>query len=67
MGVENACWCFGCCVGLTLVLVALGMTNVFWLVLVGAAIYAEKATRAGVLASRLVALALAVGAVIWTI
>ena len=67
MGVENACWCFGCCVGLTLVLVALGMTNVVWLVVVGAAIYAEKATRVGVLVSRVVALALAVGAVVWAI
>ena len=67
MGVENACWCFGCCVGLTLVLVALGMTNVVWLVVVGAAIYLEKATRAGVLASRVVAVALGIGAVAWAI
>ena len=67
MGVENACWCLGCCVGLTLVLVALGMTNVFWLLLVGAAVYAEKATRAGVLASRVVAVGLGVGSVVWAI
>jgi predicted metal-binding membrane protein len=67
MGVENACWCLGCCVGLTLVLVALGMTSLVWLAVVGAAIYAEKATRAGVLAGRAVALALAVGAVAWAI
>jgi predicted metal-binding membrane protein len=65
MGVENACWCLGCCAGLTLVLVALGMTNVVWLAVVGAAIYAEKATRAGILASRVVALVLAIGAVAW--
>jgi predicted metal-binding membrane protein len=67
MGVENACWCLGCCVGLTLVLVALGMTNIAWLAVVGAAIYAEKATRAGVLAGRAVAVALAGGAVAWAI
>ena len=67
MGVENACWCLGCCAGLTLVLVALGMTNVVWLVVVGAAIYAEKATGAGIAASRAVALALAVGAAIWAV
>jgi predicted metal-binding membrane protein len=67
MGIENGCWCLGCCMGLTLVLVVLGMTNVVWLALVGAAIYAEKTTRAGVLASRVVALALAVGAVAWAL
>ena len=65
MGVENACWCVGCCSGLTLVLVALGMTNVVWLVVAGAAIYAEKATRAGIHASRVVAFALAIEAVVW--
>jgi predicted metal-binding membrane protein len=65
MGVENACWCLGCCVGLTLVLVALGMTNVVWLVVAAAVIYAEKATRAGILASRALAVALAAGAVAW--
>ena len=67
MGIENAGWCIGCCVGLTLVLAALGMTNVVWLIVVGAAIYAEKATRAGVLASRVVALVLAIGAVGWAL
>ena len=67
MGIENACWCFGCCVGLTLVLVALGMTNVIWLAVVGAAIYVEKATRVGVLASRAVAFVLGAGAVAWAI
>lgn len=67
MGVENAVWCLGCCVGLTLVLVVLGMTSVAWLAVVGAAIYAEKATRAGVVAGRAVAVALAVAAVIWTL
>lgn len=63
MGVENACWCLGCCAGLTLALVALDMTNVVWLAVAGAAIYAEKATRAGIHASRALAFALAVGAV----
>jgi predicted metal-binding membrane protein len=67
MGVENACWCLGCCVGLTLVLVALGMTSIAWLAVVGASIYVEKASRAGVLAGRVAALALAAGAVAWTI
>ena len=43
MGVENGIWCLGCCVGWTLVLIALGMPNVLWIAVVGAVILLEKA------------------------
>jgi predicted metal-binding membrane protein len=62
MGVGNGLRCLGCCVGLTAALVALGMTNIWWMLAVGAAILVEKTTRVGVTASRAAALALAIGA-----
>jgi predicted metal-binding membrane protein len=43
MGVENGLWCLGCCIGLTAVLVALGMTSIVWMTVVGAVIFVEKA------------------------
>ena len=67
MGVENGLWCLGCCVGLTLALLALGMMSIGWMVAVGAAIAIEKTTRAGVVASRVTAVALALGAFAWAI
>jgi predicted metal-binding membrane protein len=67
MGVENGLWCVGCCIGLTAALLALGMMDLWWMVVAGVAIFAEKATRAGIVASRLGALALATGGVLWTI
>jgi predicted metal-binding membrane protein len=42
MGVENGVWCLGCCIGFTAVLVALGMTSVVWMAVVGGAIFVEK-------------------------
>src|SRR4051794_7016427 len=65
MGVENGLWCLGCCVGLTAVLVALGMTNLLVMAVVAAVIFVEKATPVGVAASRLSAVVLAAGAVVW--
>src|SRR3954451_19223464 len=58
MGVENGLWCLGCCMGLTAALAALGMTNIWWMLVVGAAIVVEKTTRVGVTASRAAAVAL---------
>jgi predicted metal-binding membrane protein len=43
MGVENGLWCLGCCVGFTAVLVALGMTSILWMAVIGTVIFAEKA------------------------
>ena len=65
MGVENGLWCLGCCIGLMLILVALGMTNVLLMAAVAAVIFVEKATRFGVGVSRLSAVALAGAAVLW--
>jgi predicted metal-binding membrane protein len=65
MGIENGLWCLGCCVGLTAVLVALGMTNLLVMAVVAAVIFVEKATPVGVAASRLSAVVLAAGAVVW--
>jgi Predicted metal-binding integral membrane protein (DUF2182) len=39
MGVETGLWCLGCCIGLTAVLVALGMTSIVWMTVVGAVIF----------------------------
>jgi predicted metal-binding membrane protein len=43
MGVENGLWCLGCCIGFTVVLVALGMTSIVWMAVVGGVIFLEKA------------------------
>ena len=66
-GVVNGLWCVGCCAGLTVALLALGMMGIGWMIAVGAAIVIEKTTPVGVLASRIVAVALALGAVAWAI
>jgi len=65
MGVVNGLWCVGCCVGLAVSLLALGMMSIGWMVAVGAAILLEKTTRVGLIASRASACLLALGAVIW--
>ena len=65
MGVENGVWCLGCCVGFAAVLVALGMTNVLLMAGVAGAIFVEKATRIGAVASRACGVALALGVVVW--
>lgn len=65
MGVVNGLWCVGCCAGLTLSLLALGMMSIGWMVAVGAAILIEKTTRVGLVASRATAVVLALGAVTW--
>jgi predicted metal-binding membrane protein len=58
MGVEHGGWCVGCCWGLMLALLALGVMNVLWMVVVAAAIFAEKATPGGERTTRFVAVAL---------
>ena len=42
MGVEHGAWCLGCCVGLMLVLFAVGVMSVTWMAVVAALIFAEK-------------------------
>ena len=65
MGVVNGLWCVGCCVGLTVSLLALGMMSIGWMAVVAAAILIEKTTRIGLVASRATAVFLALGAVMW--
>ena len=63
MGAENGVWCMGCCAGLMVALVVLGMASIWWMLAVAVAIFLEKATRVGVAVSRVTAAVLAVGAV----
>jgi predicted metal-binding membrane protein len=42
MGVENAIWCVGCCIGLMVVLLAVGMISIWWMAGIGAFIFFEK-------------------------
>lgn len=63
MGIVNGVWCVGCCIGLTAVLVAVGMTSIWLMLLLATFIFVEKTTRVGAAASRLAAVGLAVAAV----
>jgi predicted metal-binding membrane protein len=47
MGLEHGAWCLGCCVGLMLVLVVLGVMSITWMVVVAAIIFAEKVLPGG--------------------
>jgi len=47
MGLEHGAWCLGCCVGLMLVLVVLGVMSVTWMAVVAAIIFAEKVLPGG--------------------
>ena len=42
MGLEHGAWCLGCCVGLMLVLFAVGVMSLVWMALLAAVIFAEK-------------------------
>ena len=46
-GVLHGGYCVGCCAGLMVVLLVLGMMSVFWMVVVAALIAAEKTTPFG--------------------
>jgi predicted metal-binding membrane protein len=58
MGAEHGGWCTGCCWALMLVLFAVGVMSLFWMVVVAAAVFAEKALPGGVRFSRALAVAL---------
>jgi predicted metal-binding membrane protein len=47
MGAEHGAFCVGCCVGLMLILFALGVMSLFWMALVAAVIFAEKVVPYG--------------------
>lgn len=64
MGVENGLWCAGCCAGLMVALLGLGVMSWVWMALVGGVILIEKVTRAPTDA---VSGLLAAGAVLWAL
>jgi predicted metal-binding membrane protein len=47
MGLEHGAWCLGCCVGLMLVLLVLGVMSITWMAVVAAIIFAEKVLPGG--------------------
>jgi predicted metal-binding membrane protein len=58
MGVIHGGWCVGCCWGLMLVLLAVGVMSVRWMLVVAAVILLEKVAPFGERASRWLAVAL---------
>ena len=64
MGVEHGLYCVGCCWGLMLVLIALGVMSLFWMAVVAAVIFAEKVLPFGARLHRPLAVLL-VGLGIW--
>ncbi|TML85005.1 MAG: DUF2182 domain-containing protein [Actinobacteria bacterium] len=65
LGAANGVWCVGCCVGLTVALLALGMMSPHWMAAFTVVVTAEK--TAPVLLSRPLATGLAIGAVAWAV
>lgn len=47
MGIEHGSWCLGCCAGLMLVLLVVGVMSLTWMVLVAAVIFVEKVLPIG--------------------
>lgn len=48
LGFEQGLWCLGCCWALMLVMLAVGVMNLFWMVLLGLFVLVEKGGRGGV-------------------
>lgn len=64
MGIEHGAWCLGCCAGLMLALLVLGVMSLVWMALIAAVIFIEKVLPVGERASRAFAVAL-IGLGIW--
>jgi predicted metal-binding membrane protein len=64
MGLEHGAWCVGCCWGLMLILIALGVMSVVWMAVVAGLIFAEKVLPFGERIPRVLAVAL-IGAGLW--
>jgi predicted metal-binding membrane protein len=47
MGAEHGAYCVGCCLGLMLILFALGVMSLLWMAIVAAIIFAEKLLPGG--------------------
>jgi predicted metal-binding membrane protein len=60
MGAEHGLFCVGCCWGLMLVLLAVGLTNLAWMALVAAVIFVEKLAPFGWATARVVGVGLIV-------
>jgi predicted metal-binding membrane protein len=58
MGAHHGLFCVGCCWGLMLVLLAVGLTNLTWMALVAAVIFDEKLAPFGWATARVVGAAL---------
>jgi predicted metal-binding membrane protein len=65
MGVEHGLWCLGCCWGLMVVLLALGVMSITWMAIVAALVFAEKVLPFGARLPGAVAVCL-IGLGIWT-
>jgi predicted metal-binding membrane protein len=59
MGVVHGAWCVGCCWMLMAALFALGLMSITWMVLIAAAIAAEKLLSSPATTNRLIAIGLA--------
>jgi predicted metal-binding membrane protein len=65
MGLEHGAWCLGCCLGLMLVLFAVGVMSLAWMAVVALVIFAEKVLPGGARLTAPVAVCLvALGALI---
>ena len=65
MGLEHGAWCLGCCLGLMLVLFAVGVMSIAWMAVVAVVIFAEKVLPGGARLTAPVAVCLvALGALI---
>jgi predicted metal-binding membrane protein len=64
MGAEHGAWCVGCCVGLMVVLFAVGVMSVLWMAVIAALIFAEKVLPFGEGLTRVLAVAF-IAAGIW--
>jgi predicted metal-binding membrane protein len=64
MGIEHGAWCAGCCVGLMVVLFAVGVMSILWMAVIAAVVFVEKILPIGEALTRVLAVAL-VAAGIW--
>ena len=64
MGLHHGLFCLGCCWGLMVVLLTLGVTNLVWMALVAAVIFVEKVMPFGWAAAKVVGVVL-LGVGIW--
>jgi predicted metal-binding membrane protein len=66
-GAAHGAYCVGCCAGLMLVLFGVGLTSLFWMAAIAAAVAVEKVAPRGDRLSRPIALALIAGGLVVTI